>query len=127
VLLATDHRRPSTIRATICDTSRALLVLDGAVSPEVARRMEVMIPAFVGMGVRQVIVDLSAASEVPATLLEALEAAASELAPRGGWLLVEGADCPAQTLVDTFHAYRDAVSPPALSSGADGVRKRRAG
>jgi hypothetical protein len=113
VLLANAHRRPATIRATICDTSRALLVLDGAVSGEVTRRMEVMIAAFLGMGVRQVIVDLSAASEVPATLLDALEGAASELAPRGGWLLVEGADCTAQTLVDTFHAYRDAVSPAA--------------
>ena len=66
MLLAPAHRRPPTIRATICDTSRALLVLDGAVSPEVTRRMEVMIAAFLGMGVRQVIVDLSAASGVPA-------------------------------------------------------------
>ena len=113
MLLVSAHRRPPTIRATICDTSRALLVLDGAVSVEVARRMEVMIAAFLGMGVQQVIVDLSAASGVPATLLDALKTAATELAPRGGWLLVEGADCTAQTLVDAFHAYRDAVSPPA--------------
>jgi hypothetical protein len=117
VLLAPAHRRPPTIRATICDTSRALLVLDGAVSPEVTRRMEVMIAAFLGMGVRQVIVDLSAASGVPATLLDALEAAATELAPRGGWLLVEGTDCTAQTLVDAFQAYRDAVSPPVAPVG----------
>jgi len=113
VLLATAHRRPSTIRATIRGTSHALLVLEGTASAELTRRVEVMVSAFLGMGVRQVIVDLSAASEVPATLLDALAAAASELAPRGGWLLVEGADCPAQTLMDTFRAYRDAVSPPA--------------
>jgi hypothetical protein len=117
VLLASAHRRPPTIRATICDTSRALLVLDGAVSAEVTRRMEVVIAAFLGMGVQQVIVDLSAASGVPATLLDALKTAATELAPRGGWLLVEGADCTAQTLVDAFHAYRDAVSPPATPAG----------
>ena len=113
MLLASAHRRPPTIRATICDTSRALLVLDGAVSAEVTRRMEVVIAAFLGMGVQQVIVDLSAASGVPATLLDALKTAATELAPRGGWLLVEGADCTAQTLVNAFHAYQDAVSPPA--------------
>ena len=93
MLLATAHRRPPTIHATICDTGRALLVLDGAVSAEVTGRMQVMIAAFLGMGVRQVIVDLSAASEVPAMLLDALEVAASELARHGGWLMVEGADC----------------------------------
>jgi anti-anti-sigma regulatory factor len=115
VLLATAHRPPSTIRATIRDTSHALLVLEGTGSAEVTRRVEVMVSAFIGIGVRQVIVDLSAASEVSATLLDSLAAAASELASRGGWLLVEGADCPTQTLMDTFRAYQDAVSPPAAS------------
>ena len=113
MLLASAHVGPrrsaprSATPAVPCSCST------GPSAAEVTRRMEVMIAAFLGMGVQQVIVDLSAASEVPATLLDALEAAATELAPRGGWLLVEGADCTAQTLVDAFHAYRDAVSPPA--------------
>ncbi len=90
MLLATAHRRPSTIRATIRDASHALLVLEGTGGAEVTRRVEVMVSAFISMGVRQVIVDLSAVSELSATLLDSLAAAASELAPRGGWLLVDG-------------------------------------
>lgn len=121
VLPASADPGPSTIRVTIRGVSNAVLVLEGTVSAEVTRRMQVMVSAILEVGVRRVIVDLSAASGVSAYLSDALTASAAELVGRGGWLLVEGEDFPSESLVDAFRAYRDAVSPALAPVGAGEV------
>lgn len=121
MLPASADPGPSTIRVTIRGVSNAVLVLEGTVSAEVTRRMQVMVSAILEVGVRRVIVDLSAASGVSAYLSDALTASAAELVGRGGWLLVEGEDFPSESLVDAFRAYRDAVSPALAPVGAGEV------
>jgi anti-anti-sigma regulatory factor len=102
----------STIAVVLRGPDDAVLGVEGRIDAQVVGRVQELLATVVATGARHVIVDLSAASDVPGELLETLLLTSWSLAERGGWLLVEGADDadPGSALLHAFRAYREVVA-----------------
>ena len=103
--------RCTTVSVTLSSCTNAVLVVDGPVDAEAVGQVAGLLAAATTAGAQHVIVDLANAQDVPEDLLDGLLAASWELAGRGGWLLVEGAEeaDPAAALLNAFRAYREEV------------------
>lgn len=102
----------TTISVTLRGSSEAVLAVCGPVDLDSAGRVRDLLATVLAGGSSHVIVDLSAAVQVPAELLDVLLKASWTLGEAGGWLLVEGAEPAEQDsdLLDAFRAYRDATA-----------------
>lgn len=101
----------TTISVTLRGASEAVLAVRGPVDVDSAGRVRDLLATVLAGGSVHVIVDLSAAGQVPAQLLDVLVKASWTLGEAGGWLLVEGAEPaePDSDLLEAFRAYRDAT------------------
>lgn len=99
------------VSVTLRGATDVVLTLDGPVDPATIGRSLDLLGAALAIGARHVIVDLSAAVDVPDELLDALVVRSWELAERDGWLLIEGAEDPdpISALQNALRAYRDAL------------------
>ena len=91
----------------------ALVATRGPVDDGAVAMLRGVLTALESRRACRVVVDLTAATDVPAEVHELLDRLRVLLVARGGWLLVEGVDSEREpSLLEVFAAYTDVVSGP---------------
>ena len=105
----------TSVSLTLRGSAAAVLTLRGPADPEATGHVRGLLTAALVCGARHIIVDLSAAGQVPDPLLEICLRMSDAFVERGGWLLVEGAEetDPGVALARAFRAYRETVAAAA--------------
>ncbi len=102
----------ATLDVRLCAAGEAVLGVRGNLDAVAEARMRAFLRVLLDGGARRMIVDLSAASRIPAGVTAMLAALRDELRRNGGWLVVHGGLDAAEDLVtplmEVFAAYREA-------------------